>query len=217
MSSAYIFDCDGVLLDSNVPKIEALKNVLISIGAPMKFVDWALHEFKTNFGRTRKQHFDVFMQYEAGDFFKLSPEISLTAIEKYGRRVELLYKNCNVIPEAISFIVDLNDDDEIFVVSASDQSELRNILPSKIPALKKENIFGGPVSKLDNLNNVLKIVSSHSVFFFGDSVQDAQASMSAGVDFLGLSKYAADPMALELFCVKNSLNCIGSLSELIKS
>ena len=215
VDSLHIFDCDGILLDSNKAKLEALREVLISVGAPITFVNWAAEEFRTNFGRTRKQHFDVFMRYECNEGFRLSSEKSRQAIQSYGERVELLYEKCAVIPETLSFILGLPADAKIFVVSASDESELRNILPSKIAVLKKQNIFGGPSSKIKNINKVIEIVGAKNAIFYGDAVQDARASMDSGVKFLGLSKYSADPSYFELFCSENNLDCVSSFSEVV--
>lgn len=209
----HIFDCDGVLLDSNTLKIDALRAVFMSIEAPITFVDWAAEEFRTNFGRTRKQHFDVFRLYDGSVPFELSPEKMLQAMKLYGEKVELLYENCSVIPETLSFISELSADDQVYVVSASDQSELRDILPSKILGLKKDNIFGGPASKVDNILKVIKMAGDKKAIFYGDAVQDARASIGSGVSFLGLSKYAADRSALESFCTENKLLCINSLQD----
>jgi phosphoglycolate phosphatase-like HAD superfamily hydrolase len=211
MHNLHIFDCDGVLLDSNTAKVEALRDVFISIGAPIPFVNWAVEEFRTNFGRPRKQHFDKFRLYAGIDGFQLSPAKSLQAYKKYSESVEFLYGYSNVIEETLSFILELSANDQIFVVSASDQSELQKILPTKIHILKKENIFGGPTTKLKNIHQVMEIANTKNAIFYGDAVQDAKASLAAGIAFIGLSKYAADSSALELFCAENQLNCISSL------
>jgi phosphoglycolate phosphatase-like HAD superfamily hydrolase len=216
MRNLHIFDCDGVLLDSNIEKIEVLKNVFISIGAPTQFINWAINEFRSNFGRTRRQHFDAFMKNSCIEEFELSYEKSTQAIKMYGESVESLYKDCKVINETLSYIFELPANEQIFVVSASDQVELRGILPSRIPIIKKENIFGGPLDKLTNIDRVMKITSAENAIFYGDAVQDAKASMAAGITFLGLDKYAADPSTLELFCTKHDLKCISSLSKGIK-
>ena len=62
-SDVHIFDCDGVILDSNRLKLEALRSALETVSCPPAFVDWAIKEFRVNFGRTRVEHFDVFTLY----------------------------------------------------------------------------------------------------------------------------------------------------------
>ena len=54
---AFLFDCDGVLLDSNEIKIAALAESLAINGHEPSFIDWACREFRSNFGRTRPDHF----------------------------------------------------------------------------------------------------------------------------------------------------------------
>ncbi len=61
------------------------------------------------------------------------------------------------------------------------------------------------------------MTGSKKAILYGDSVQDAKASMTAGINFLGLKKYSADSQALELFCIDNNLNCINSLSGELSS
>jgi beta-phosphoglucomutase-like phosphatase (HAD superfamily) len=213
MHNLHIFDCDGVLLDSNTAKMHALRNVFITIGAPISFVNWAVEEFRSNFGRTRSQHFDVFKLKSNEKGFQFSSEKLNQAIRLYGESVELLYQNCNIINETLTFILRLCSNEQIFVVSASDQAELREVLPSRIPIIKKEHVFGGPSSKLKNISHILKITGAKNAIFYGDAVQDARASVAAGVSFIGLTKYAADYKALKLFCANNNLKCMKSLPE----
>ncbi len=49
----HIFDCDGVILNSNSLKISALRSALEYIDSPDFFIDWAEEEFRLNFGRAR--------------------------------------------------------------------------------------------------------------------------------------------------------------------
>ena len=45
MKNIHMFDCDGVILDSNDLKVIALKAALESVGSPIEFVIWAIEEF----------------------------------------------------------------------------------------------------------------------------------------------------------------------------
>jgi hypothetical protein len=57
----------------------------------------------------------------------------------------------------------------------------------------------------------MEIEPDAHVIFYGDAVQDAQASIDCGVMFLGLTKYAADPLGLEKFCNEHKLRCTANL------
>ena len=104
-------------------------------------------------------------------------------------------------------------DTQIIVVSASDQSELRKILPSKIPGIAESNIFGGPASKNDNLSKVISQNRDQKIIFYGDAVQDAKAAMITGVFFIGLTQYGADPLALKTFCISHGLKYFLNCAE----
>ena len=56
----YVFDCDGVLLDSNTIKIDAMKSALASIKGVIAGQDECVEVFKRNFGSTLEQHMNRF-------------------------------------------------------------------------------------------------------------------------------------------------------------
>ena len=205
LNRLHIFDCDGVLLDSNAMKIKAMRETLESLECPSVFVDWAVESFRQNFGRTRMQHFRNFGDDKGGRGFCLSVDMIATAMDYYGERVVSAYQDCEVISETYDYISQLSGLESVWVVSASDQKELRSILPKKFPLIKEKYILGGPVSKIDNIKSVLNIAGNVPCSFYGDAVQDAKAAMATGIEFTGLTKYAADSEALQVFCNKNNL------------
>ena len=80
-------------------------------------------------------------------------------------------------------------------------------MPDKCPILRSSSIYGGPISKTENIKNVMNITKASSALFYGDSVQDAKAAMNSGIHFFGLTKYSADSEALKKFCKSNDLQC----------
>ena len=108
----------------------------------------------------------------------------------------------------MDYIISISKKDKIYIISASDEDELREILPNKISLFKKKNIYGGPRSKIQNIKTVLNknnvAITSH-VSFYGDAIQDAKASISTNINFFGLTKYSAAPKDLIKFCDKNNL------------
>ena len=211
----HVFDCDGVLVDSNMLKVEALKSTLSSLGSPDAFIHWAAEEFRVNFGRTRSDHFDAFLQYEGVGDYRMDPLCVNWALEHYGKQVETLYLSCQLIEESISYISLNVSSENSFVVSASSQVELRAVLPVRVPSFSNERIFGGPVKKAENLKEIAVEFGVGDMVFYGDAVQDAKAAMEVGVLFVGLAKFSADPMGLKRFCFDNGLICFDSCSEII--
>lgn len=211
----HIFDCDGVILNSNRLKLSALRLCLESINSPLSFIEWALEEFRTNFGRTRINHFDIFLRHAETIGYSVTKKLMSEAMLHYSQNVVQLYKDCEVIEETKRHIQNLPSNCLIFVVSASDESELRALLPIKCSKLYCKNIYGGPLSKVENIKTVLNITKSKKAFFYGDAVQDARAAMSTGIHFFGLKKYSADQESLEDFCSLNDLDCYEDCSEVV--
>ncbi len=213
-SDLHIFDCDGVILNSNNLKIAALQSSLEFIEAPSSFIDWATHEFRTNFGRTRAKHFETFLRYAESKGILMDQEDINVSMQRYSENVVKLYKDCDVISETNDYIKKLPLSSLIFVVSASDQAELRSVLPDKCARLYSSHIYGGPVSKVENINNVMCTTGLNEASFYGDSVQDAKAAIDCGVKFCGLLKYSADKQALQDFCISKNLEFYTSCLEL---
>lgn len=211
----HIFDCDGVILNSNKLKLSALRLCLESIGSPLIFIEWAVAEFKKNFGRTRINHFDIFFRHAQTTGYCVSKKLMSEAMLHYSHNVVQLYQDCEVIEETKRHIQNLPRNCLIFVVSASDESELRALLPIKCSKLYFKNIYGGPLSKVENIKTVLNITKSEKAFFYGDAVQDARAAMSTGIHFFGLKKYSADQKSLEDFCNLNDLDCYEDCSKVV--
>lgn len=201
----HLFDCDGVLLNSNNLKIDALRNALQAVTASKDFIDIACDNFRRNFGISRNKHFQDFESIKT-DSFSLSKSLSREALSLYSDNVMSLYRKCSKIKATQSYISKLPESEKIYVVSASDQEELRTILPMHFPNILTSNIFGGPASKIDNISSILKTIKYEEAILYGDSIHDAQAAKIHNIKFYGLYEYAADSEALSKFCKNNSMD-----------
>ena len=206
----HVFDCDGVILDSNESKLFALKATLTYLGCPDLFIIWAVEEFRCNFGRTRTAHFQVFTKHRCTSGFILDESLQSDFLDYYGRKVRELYVSCPIIDETYLFLTQ-RPVSAIYVVSASDQGELRELLPLRIEGIDPEKIYGGPSEKFQNLLKVADIVELKNMNFYGDSMQDALAAKKTGVSFVGLTKYSADKKSLQRYCSENRLVCKDTL------
>ena len=209
----HVFDCDGVILDSNESKLFALKATLTYLGCPKSFIIWAVEEFRCNFGRTRTAHFQVFTKYRCSSGFILDESLRNNFLDYYGRKVRELYASCPIIDETYLFLTQRSVN-VVYVVSASDQGELRELLPLRVNGIDPQKIYGGPTQKFQNIIEVADLVEAKNITFYGDSVQDAKAAIQAGVTFIGLYKYSADPDSLKYFCKQNNLLIFKSCLEI---
>ena len=209
----HLFDCDGVLLDSNELKVQAVENALYATGCPKAFVDRATAEFKMNFGRTRIDHFNSFKAFGLPNGFDFSDALVADATNIYSKEVVALYKSCNRIESAAQFISKIAPDKKIFVVSASDQRELREILPFHFPQICISQIYGGPASKIENIELIRKRYEGGPMVLYGDSIQDAKAAMRHKIGFIGLTRYAADASGMSRFCREMDLPIFEGLEQ----
>lgn len=214
--TVHLFDCDGVILNSNSLKIDALKFALISVGSSKEFINWATEEFRMNFGRSRLEHFQIFEKNNIFPINSFTSEMSYRCQNIYAKKVQALYCECEIIDETYQYLCKLPLEHSVFVVSSSDEAELKSILPKRLSLVNPVNIFGGPTEKTENIRKILESCESGKVVMYGDSVEDAQSAIKNGIYFCGLTKYSADPDSLISFCRQWSTDCFEHCLELIQ-
>jgi beta-phosphoglucomutase-like phosphatase (HAD superfamily) len=86
-----IFDCDGVILDSNILKIEAMKNALTDSRITTAEVDSCTSFFKNNFGKSRFYHIDHFVNKVINIDASAVDEYKETLLTAYSKQCKRLY------------------------------------------------------------------------------------------------------------------------------
>ena len=212
----WVFDCDGVLVDTNEQKVNAMLASLASEGASIDFLEWAEADFRANFGRSRDLHMKSFAHMANHLGFKFGQQAQAQVLSNYSKCVQNIYATCDFIPETVQFMGVTLDVTDRYLVSASSQDELRAILPNRTSLFCAAQIFGGPRAKAKNLQCLGKKSNASSHIYVGDSVSDAMAAQSAGFIFLGVTKYSAAPDSLRDFCKVNGLPCYEHCGEISK-
>lgn len=178
---SYIFDCDGVILDSNKIKSSAfwaVANERFGSTVADKFLRYHLE----NGGVSRFQKFEwlhkAVLQKANIDELKLENDIQSYTDQVSERLlgspltagIEDLLKN---LPPA-----------KCFVNSGGFESELRSVFHRKGIDHYFNSIFGSPSSKHENIARIkTKIGETCSFIFFGDSKLDYEVAMDAGASF----------------------------------
>lgn len=184
-SISYILDCDGVILDSNNLKIEAVEEVLLDMPKifPNEKIPEALESFKKNFGKSRYWHVDQFKSliYEpVANFEKLF-------LHGYVTKLSDRYHLAPLCEGVLDFLRDCKSDK--YVVSGSDQIELNSVFTKK----KINNFFikilGSPITKAQNINSIVRR-SNTKFIFIGDSFEDMKASQINNIDFFFYKPYS---------------------------
>jgi len=180
-----VFDCDGVILDSNRLKTEAFARALE--GDSEKYIDKMIAYHKANGGVSRYKKFRYYFQ-------EINPheDVEKNAKKAISRFAEIVYEGlmkCDYITGAVDFIKQVKEKGlQLFVVSGSDQEELREVFSKRGIASLFIAIYGSPFTKIENMNKVIaKVDAQKRGIFFGDSKLDMEAAEEFGLDFIFVS------------------------------
>lgn len=203
-----IFDCDGVVFDSNHSKIKAVEEVLNKLGNKSAVVDLCVNDFSKNFGRTRHEHFIHFKQYYGaqGELHDL--------INLYSELVDDIYMKASFTEGFVEKFK--RDNRRKFVVSASDQEQLRRAFAYR-DDISFEVILGGPVSKKENLLSLLNQYDfpQEEACYLGDSIKDMNAAQEVGLNFIAYTPFSNTPRQLAACSASLGHKVIGSWGEFL--
>jgi phosphoglycolate phosphatase-like HAD superfamily hydrolase len=206
-SNVYIYDCDGVILDSNHLKVEIVDEVLRSMQEifPNDKIAIALESFKNNFGKSRYWHIQKFAELVENSKESFKQHF----LEKYSQHLKARYHLASVCT-GVENILQKSTSDK-YIVSGSDQHELREVLKKKKLDIFFLDILGSPLSKSENIQSILRKSNSDKKFFFiGDSFQDMYAAQENNIEFIFYKPYSMVANSLELqaktnkYCILNS-------------
>lgn len=203
-----IFDCDGVVFDSNHSKIKAVEEVLNKLGNQSAVIDRCVNDFSENFGRTRHEHFANFKRY-----FGVQGELH-DLISLYSERVDDIYMKASFTEGFVEKFK--HDNRPKFLVSASDQAQLERAFEHR-EDIPFEVILGGPVSKKDNLLSLLNQydLPHEETCYVGDSIKDVNAAQEAGLDFIAYTPFSNTPRKLAAYSASLGHKVIGSWDEFL--
>jgi phosphoglycolate phosphatase-like HAD superfamily hydrolase len=178
----YIFDCDGVILDSNQLKIDAMQCALESITTDPKKVDICVDYFRNNFGRSRFHHVDIFIE----QFLQLDKNVEVNIKQKllnaYSTQCKALYLLADLTPGFLDFIDTLTG--KKYIASGSEQNELRDVFRKRDLDKYFDDIYGSPTKKSDLVSDILVLTETNNAIMFGDAISDLEAAQLNNIDFI---------------------------------
>lgn len=178
----YVFDCDGVILDSNALKVQAMKEALETRAFKSEQVAECVNYFANNFGKSRFHHVAHFVNeiLDLADEQKATIEASI--LKDFSVQCKALYLTAKLTPGFLSLITDLPGIK--FVASGSEQSELRAVFKSRGLEQYFVNVFGSPTAKSQLLHDILQEQTYTKALMIGDAVSDFDASRANNIDFI---------------------------------
>ena len=177
-----IFDCDGVILNSNFQKIEAYRNTALTYGASkVQAEDLVNHHVKLT-GISRYVKFKYFLKEIMGEDVKDSSMETL--VNSLNKEVINLLKDCEVA-EGLEKLKSQTQKSTWMVASGGDQEELRFLFKEKkITSYFDGGIYGSPSSKHQIIEKKLKDKNFLPTLFLGDSLYDIQTAQKFNLDFI---------------------------------
>ncbi len=210
----YIFDCDGVILDSNQLKIDAMERALQSLSFDEYKVSQCVTYFSKNFGKSRFHHVEYFIE----SFLSLKESqierVKESILKSFSEECKKLYKKAEITPYFIEFITSLKG--RKFVASGSEQAELREVF--KMRGLDKYfvDVFGSPTKKNDLVAKILINEIEAKAVMIGDAMSDLQAAKSNGIDFVAYIPFSNVKEALIECCNNSDYTVLESWKNILK-
>lgn len=209
----FIFDCDGVLLDSNRVKTSAFFAAGLSYGeeAANRLVEY----HRRNGGVSRYKKFEYFLRK-----IVCAPDSSDALSELLKIYAHEVHKGLSVctVSKAVTALGQIDDEIRKLVVSGGDQDELREIFREReINSIFNCGIFGSPDTKENILDRELKNGNIKlPALFLGDSRYDYEAANRFDIDFLFVSDWTEFDDWREYQC-HHRFPSVSSLEELFST
>lgn len=204
----YIFDCDGVILDSNRLKIDAMEEVLYALSFNPLAIKNCITYFRENFGKSRFHHVDYFIT----NHFNLPKDdvdnVRLSILSSFSMKCRELYLEANLTPGFVNFIDSLNG--KKYIASGSEQNELRMVFKDRGLDKYFSEIFGSPVSKQENVKKILELEQNKNALMFGDAISDFESAKKNEIDFIAYLPFSNVKSSLTKIANKEGFSLIES-------
>ena len=182
--NAYFFDFDGVLADSVEVKTRAFAKLFEKFGKDIQAKVVAHH--RNNGGMSRYDKF----RYYYKEFLKrpLPEEEFRNLCERFSRLVVDEVVAAPEIKGVRVFLEKCHMASPCFVVSATPEEEIREIVKRRDLHEYFLNVVGAPASKKENLQKLLEIYNlvPEQCVFFGDAESDYRAATICRVNFIAI-------------------------------
>jgi phosphoglycolate phosphatase-like HAD superfamily hydrolase len=207
-----IFDCDGVILNSNFQKIEAYRNAAITYGATKSQAeDLVTYHVKLT-GISRNIKFKYFLKEIMGEEILDSSMNSL--VGNLNKEVVSLLKGCEIASGMKKLKFETRKSTWM-VASGGDQEELRFLFKKKkITSYFDGGIYGSPSSKHEIIESKLKNKNFLPTLFLGDSLYDIQTAQKYNLDFIFIYGWT-DLKNWKKICDDKGLTYIEKIEDLI--
>lgn len=186
----FFWDFDGVILESNAVREYGFRKVLEHFGDPQ--VEQLIDFHRKNGGWSRYVKFRYFFEEILGK--PISEQEVNTLADSFSQiMLEELVNPKNLIEETLLFIRQQAIKTPMYIVSGSDQTELRSLCKAlKIDHYFK-GIFGSPTPKIQLVQDIIAQhpeIRKAPACLIGDAENDWDAAQKNNLDFIGYNNSA---------------------------
>ena len=199
-----IFDCDGVILNSNKIKTESFRKILKNFDtrAIQEFIDY--HE--NNGGLSRYIKLDYFLSTILPKYSEITEnkdDMLLYLLQDYGNVCKKSL-NTSEVAKDLEKLKSITNKIPWTIVSGGDQKELRDVFTKKnLDNYFKGGIFGSPDKKIDIIQREEKFgLINYPAIYLGDSKLDYLVAKNLNIDFLFVTQWT-DFKEYNSYCKEN--------------
>jgi HAD superfamily hydrolase (TIGR01549 family) len=207
-----VFDCDGVVLDSNVVKTEAYFRTAKSLGATDVQAQ-ALVDYHIRLGGISRYHkFDYYLREITHQ--AVTDEAIQALLDVFSRELEVVLMEC-AVAEGLDELRKATLQAKWMILSGGDQQEIRSLFAKReLSHYFDGGLFGSP----DNKDTVLARELANGnlqlpALFIGDSKYDYEAATRAGLDFIFLSDWT-EVAGWREYCEQNNIKVMGNINSI---
>lgn len=205
-----IFDCDGVILNSNKIKSEAFRKAVKEYGSinANRLVEYN----EKHGGVSRKDKIRFFFE----QILKIASyqEEEKIVLDKYASIVESELIKCE-IATGLDVLRSKYPDIGWYIVSGGDKTEIDEVLNQKGIHSFFKGVYGGPTNKSEIFSMMMdngELVPP--AIYFGDSKYDYISARSKGISFVFVADWT-EFSAWESYFASKNVKTIGCLNDLL--
>lgn len=206
-----VFDCDGVILDSNKVRARAFHNAALPYGKQHAEALEAYHILHG--GVSRYVKFEILLRDMVG--VPVTDEAMQSLLHNFTTEATIGLLQCDIAP-GLEALRKATPHANWILVSGADERELRSVFAQRnIAAWFDGGIYGSPSNKDDILQRERKSGNlRYPGLFFGDSRYDHQAATGAGLDFVFVNGWT-DVQGWQAYCQEHNIPTVDHLVQVL--
>ena len=206
-----VFDCDGVVLDSNKIKSDVFRSVLKRY--PSREVEEFIDYHERHGGISRQEKLLHFFTKILG---QETPLDYADVLEDFGQQCTIALAKSGLVPGVFKYLERIYALDlPMFIVSGGSEKEIKAVFKEKNIDHFFNAICGNPAPKRDGLKGLIESGRAQGLgAYFGDAKLDYQLAQEFGLDFCFVAGFSEWEDGLR-FCERRNIVCVTDFNELL--